>query len=116
MDESTFLELQEPVGDEPFVRSLLNGNMNGIDKAFIALMFCAVAYGSGTVNKGAMSFDEDGNPASQSISGPNGLTGTMTWSFSETTITETLSITDPIAFSVTKTITLSDLSEEWTFS
>lgn len=116
MDSTTLLGLDKPVGTEPFSRLILNGNFDGVDKSMIALAFCAVAYGDGTVTKGAITFDSDGNPSSQSISGPNGLAGSMTWSFTATTITETLSITAPVAFSITKTVTLSDLSETWTFS
>lgn len=116
MQYTTLTELDKPAGTEPFARSILNGNMDAIDASMIALMFCAVAYGAGTVTKGAMVLDGDGNPSSQSINGPNGLAGSMTWSFTATTITETLSITAPVTFTVTKTVTLSDLSETWAFS
>lgn len=116
MDASTFLGLLKPVGDDPFTRSTFTDNMDDIDKTAIALAFAAVAYGSGTVTKGAMVFDDNGYPLQQAISGPNGLTGSITWSFTATTITETLSITAPVAFSVTKMVTLSNLSETWTFS
>lgn len=115
MDSTTLIGLDKPVGTEPFVRSILNGNMDDIDKSMVALAFCAIVYGSGTITKGAISYS-GGKPASQSISGPNGLTGTITWSFTSSTITETLSITAPIAFSITKTVTLSNLSETWVFS
>ena len=116
MDASTFLGLLKPVGDDPFTRSTFTDNMDTLDKMAIALAFAAVAYGAGTVTKGAMVFDGSGYPQRQAISGPNGLTGSITWSFTATTITETLSITAPVAFSVTKTVTLSNLSETWTFN
>lgn len=109
---TTLTELIKPVNDEPFARSILNNNSDKIDKNFIVLALCAAAYGA--INKGAIVFDVNGKPQSQTINGPNGLTGSITWSFTSTTITETLSITAPVAFSVTKTVTLADLSESWT--
>jgi len=113
---TTLMSLVKPTGTESFTRSILNDNMDSIDKNMVAMSFIATAYGSGTVTKGAVVFDGDGKPQSQTISGPNGLTGSIIWSFTETTITETLSITAPTAFSVVKTVTLADLSEVWTVS
>lgn len=111
---TTLTELIKPDGTEPFTRSILNTNNDTIDKNMVALALCAIAYGA--VTKGALVKDVNGKPASQTISGPNGLAGSMTWSFTATTITETLSITAPMAFSVVKTVTLADLSEVWTVS
>jgi len=111
---TTLIGLTKPVGTEPFARSILNDNNDKIDKNMVAMAFCAIAYSS--VTKGALVRDINGKPASQAISGPNGLAGSMTWSFTSTTITETLSITAPTAFSVIKTVTLADLSEAWTVS
>jgi len=111
---TTLTGLTKPAGTEPFARSILNTNMDVVDKNMVALALCAVAYGA--VSKGALVKDANGKPQSQTISGPNGLAGSMTWSFTSTTITETLSITAPTAFSVVKTVTLADLSEEWTVS
>lgn len=104
----------KPAGTEPFSRTILNGNSDIVDKNMIALALCAVAYGA--VTKGALVKDGNGHPQSQTISGPNGLAGSMTWSFTATTITETLSITAPTAFSVVKTFNKSDLSESWVVS
>jgi len=111
---TTLIGLTKPVGTEPFARSILNDNNDKIDKNMVAIAFCAVAYGS--VTKGALVKDVNGKPASQTISGPNGLAGSMTWSFTATTITETLSITAPTAFSVIKTFDKTDLSETWVVS
>ena len=111
---TTLIGLTKPAGTEPFARSVLNTNNDVIDKNMVALALCAAAYG--TVTKGALVKDVNGKPASQTISGPNGLTGSMTWSFTSTTITETLSITAPTAFSVIKTFDKTDLSETWVVS
>jgi len=111
---TTLIGLTKPAGDEPFARSILNGNMDKVDKNMITLALCAAAYGA--VTKGALVKDGNGKPSSQTISGPNGLTGSMTWSFTSTTITETLSITAPVAFSVVKTVTLATLAETWTIT
>lgn len=111
---TTLIEMVKPTGTEPYSREILNDNSDIVDKNLIALTLCAVAYGA--ITKGALVFDANGNPQSQTISGPNGLAGSITWSFTATTITETLSITAPTAFSVVKTLTLADLSESWTVS
>ena len=111
MDKTTLIEFNKPAGNEPYSRAILNGNFDIADKQFIVLALCTAVYGA--ITKGAIVFDENGNPQSQSISGENGLAGSIIWSFTSTTITETLSITAPTAFSVTKTITLEDFSEEW---
>lgn len=108
---TTLIGLTKPAGTEPFARSVLNTNNDVIDKNMVALALCAAAYG--TVTKGALVKGANGKPQSQTISGPNGLTGSMTWSFTDTTITETLSITAPTAFSVIKTFDKTDLSETW---
>lgn len=116
MDTSTFLELNEPDGTDPFARSTFNTNMELLDKMAIAMSLLGTGYAAGTITKGAMSFDGNGDPQSQTISGPNSLAGTITWSFTATAITETLSITAPDAWSVVKTVTLATLAETWTFS
>lgn len=113
MKKTTFIELSKPEGIEPFSRAILNDNSDNLDKQFLAMAFIASCYGP--VTKGPIVF-VNSKPQSQSISGPNGLTGSIIWSFTSTTITETLSIIAPIALSVTKTITLSNLSETWTVS
>jgi len=108
------MSLDKPVGTEPFARSTVNGNMDDIDKNLISFAFAgipAVAY-----SKGAMVFDGSGNPQSQTISGPNGLTGSITWSFTASTITTTLSITAPTTFSVVNTLTIATLAETTTIS
>ncbi len=108
--ETTLLGLAKPAGSEPFARSVINGNMDIVDKfAICAYAFNNIPYPG--LSKGVMSFDGNGKPSSQSISGPNGLTGSMTYSFTDTTITETLSITAPSSWSVTRTTTIADLSE-----
>lgn len=104
----------KPSGEESFSRAILNSNYDIVDKNMIALALCAVTYGA--VTKEALVKDVNGKPSSQTISGPNGLEGSMTWSFTATTITETLSITSPTAFTIVKTYNLTDLSEEWTVS
>lgn len=109
MDHTTVLELDKPVGTESFARSTINGNMDTIDKlAIIAYVFGDVPYPG--LSKGAVSYT-GGKPSSQDISGPNGLAGTTSWVFTSTTATQTLSITAPTAWSVTKTTTISDQSE-----
>ena len=71
---------------------------------------------SGNVTKGAVTFDGNGKPTSQTITG-TGLTGTITWNWSVATqCTETLSITAPIALTVTKVVNLTTLAETWTVS
>jgi len=62
-------------------------------------------------SKGELIKDGNSRPQSQTISGPNGITGSMTFSFATNTITETLSITAPDAWSVIKTTDRTDLSE-----
>lgn len=114
MDYTTVLGLSKPLGTEPFSRSILNANSDKIDKTAITLALMAAYYG--TITKGALVYDANGNPQSQSISGPNGLTGSITWTFTDTQITETLSITAPVAFSLTKTYNLTNLSETWQVS
>jgi len=107
---TTVLGLTKPVGTEPFARSILNDNADKIDAALIDALISGTCDG---ITKGAMVFDANGNPQSQAISGPNGLTGSITWSFTSTTITETWSITAPVARTKTKTITLATLAETW---
>jgi len=111
MDYTTVLGLSKPAGTEPFSRSVLNANSDKIDKTAITLALMAAYYG--TITKGEIEYDDSGNPQSQSITGPGGLTGSITWTFSANQITETLSITAPVAFSLTKTYNLTDLSETW---
>lgn len=114
MNYTTLTGLAKPAGSEPFARSILNNNMDIVDKNVVVLALVAAAYGA--ITKGPLVYDANGNPQSQSISGPNGLTGSITWTFSDTQITETLSITAPVAFSVTKTYNLTNLSETWAVS
>jgi len=71
---------------------------------------------SGNVTKGAVTFDGSNRPISQTITG-TGLTGTITWNWSVANqCAETLSITAPIALTVTKVINLTTLAETWTVS
>jgi hypothetical protein len=106
--------LTKPDGLDAFARSVLNANSDKIDKQFLVLGLMAAYYG--TLTKGAVVFS-GGNPSSQSISGPGGITGSMTWSgWGTNTITETLSITAPFALSITKTYNLTNLSETWAVS
>ena len=71
---------------------------------------------SGNVTKGAITFDGNGDPTSQTITG-TGLTGTTTWNWSVVgQCTETLSITVPIALTITKVINLTTQAETWTIS
>ena len=114
MDKTTLLELDKPVSAESFSRSVINGNMDLIDQDLVAFAFMGVPYAAYT--KAAMVFDANGNPQSQVIAGPNGLTGSIIWSFTATTITQTLAITAPVAYSVVNTINLVDLSESTTVS
>ena len=106
-----FLGITEPTDNDPYSRQLLIDNMRLINKlGIIAFAFLDLPWDG--CAKGAMVFDTNNKPSSQAITGPNGLVGSMTWSFTSTTITETLSITAPVefAFSITKTTTLADLS------
>lgn len=115
MDLTAVVGLGKPVGTEPFVRSTLNANSDKIDKQVFVLGLMAAYFG--TLSKGPLvKSGITGKPESQAISGPGGLTGSITWTFSASQITETLSITAPTAFSITKTVDLTDLSEEWTVS
>lgn len=114
MQYTPLIGLQKPAGADPFTRSILNYNNDKIDKQVIALGLMAAYYGS--LTKGSLTFDINGNPQSQSVTGPSGLTGSITWTFTDTQITETLAITAPIAFSLTKTYNLVDLSETWEVS
>jgi hypothetical protein len=107
---TTVLGLTKPDGTEPFARSILNDNADKMDAALIDALISGTCDG---VMKGDMVFDANGNPQSQPISGPNGLTGSITWSFTSTTITETWSITAPVARTKIKTITLATLAETW---
>ena len=108
--ETTLLELVKPDGPDPFARSILNDNVDIIDKhAIIAFAFNDTPWPG--LSKGALVKDVNNKPASQTIAGPNSLAGSMTWSFTATTITETLSITAPTAWSVVRTYTRSDKSQ-----
>lgn len=111
---STLIGLVKPAGSEPYSLTILNNNIDKIDQNLIAFAFSGIPYVN--CSKGALVKNANGKPQSQSISGPNGLTGSMTWSFTSETITETLSITSPTTFTVVKTVTLSDKSETWTVS
>jgi hypothetical protein len=111
---TTATGLTKPSGTDPFTRSVLNTNSDLIDKQAIVLGLAAAFYG--TLTKGAMVFDGSGNPQSQTISGPNGLTGSVTYTITSSQITEVLSITAPTAFSLTKTINTSTLAETWAVS
>jgi hypothetical protein len=113
---TTLVGLFKSEPDEPWSREMLNNNVDLIDTHTIGLLFAGVPFANCT--KGALILDSDGNPQSQAFTGPNGLVGSVTWTFTATTITETLSITAPIEMikTITKTVALADLSEEWTVS
>ena len=101
-------KLQEAVGS--IENEILSNYRNLLYGCLLIGMF------SGNVTKGAITFDGNGNPISQSITG-TGLTGTTTWNWSVATqVTETLSITTPIALTVVKVINLTTLAETWTVS
>jgi hypothetical protein len=101
---TSLLGLTEPTGTEPFTRSVLNANSVLTDKAMVALMFFGAPFASGTISFGALT-KAGGKPSSQSFTGPNGLVGTIAWSYTSNTNTTTVSITAPTAFTITGTFT-----------
>lgn len=110
MSITNLLELTKPAGTDSFTRTAFNNNMDIIDLfGFIGYCFLGIPWPD--CSKGAVVKNAENKPESQTVSGPNGLTGSMTWSFTATTIAETLSITAPITSSITKTTTRADLSE-----
>jgi len=101
-------KLQEAVGS--IENEILSNYRNLLYGCILIGMF------SGNVTKGAITFDGSNRPISQTITG-TGLTGTTTWNWSVATqCTEVLSITTPIALTITKVINLTTLAETWTVS
>lgn len=109
MDKTTLIELNKPIGTEPYSREILNGNVDLIDKNLIAFLFAGVPFSDYT--KAAITFDEDGMPQSQAFTGSNGLAGSITWTFTATTCTAVLAITSPTTESYTITTDLDTFAE-----
>ena len=108
---TTAIGLSKPSsGTEPFTRSLMNANSDLIDKNLILAAFAGALYG--TFSKGAM-YINGGVPVSQSLAGPNGLVGKCVWTFTVSQITEAYQFTAPSAFTLTRTINLTNLAETW---
>lgn len=107
MDKTTLAELEKPLGTEPFARSTLNGNSDKIDNNLIMLLMGGIPYANFTI--GDMVFDGNGMPLSQSFSNNNGLAASVTYSWTETTCTMTISQTAPTQASETITINLNTL-------
>jgi len=104
---TTLTGLVKPAGTEPFARSILNTNMDTVDKNLIMLLMGGVPYANFTI--GDMVFDGNGMPQSQAFSNNNGLAATVTYSWTDTTLTMTISQTAPDVASETITINLNTL-------
>ena len=114
MDRTILTGLKKPSSGESLVRTTFSNNMDAIDQNMLVLALCAAAYGE--LNKGPLARNSIGKPESQEFSSPLGLRGNITWSFTSTAITETLSVTAPFSMTLTKTINIPDFSERWVVS
>jgi len=90
--------------------------MTNIDIAMIFMLCMGVPYCAGTITFGTLIRDETNRPQSQTISGPNGLEGSIVWSFNANTITTTVSITAPVAKTAVGTYDRTTRGTEITYS